>query len=151
MDVRRILVRSLTMITIVFLLQTVLVGSVAHPAFYSLCAGESLSLWKSDRGMKLLIQPHIMRRIWMAGAVSPFSYMTSSHAQWQLYLITACRRHYKIYWFPYKQLQTRVPYFTTCSTLQRSCVGTKRKPLLLIGAAWFVSGNTWHLCVFITY
>jgi hypothetical protein len=41
--------------------------------------------------------------------------------------------------------------FKTRSTLQRSCVGTKRKRLLLIGAAWFVSGNTWHLCVFITY
>jgi hypothetical protein len=73
MEVRRNLVRSLTMITIAFLLQTVQAGSGAHPAFYSMGAGESLSLWKRGLGTKLPTQPHIMRRLWMAGAVRPHS------------------------------------------------------------------------------
>jgi len=151
MEVRGILVRSLTMITIAFPLQTAQAGSGAHLAFYSMGVGESLCLWKSGRSMKLPTQPHIMRRLWMAGAVSPLSYTPSSRAQWQIYLITACRVHYKIYWFPYTQLQICVTYFTKYSTLPGFMCWNQKKRLLLIGAAWFVSGNTWHLCVFITY
>lgn len=56
------------MITIGFLPQNAQTGYGAHPAFYSMGAGEYPSLWKSGQGTKLPSQPLIMRRLGMVGA-----------------------------------------------------------------------------------
>jgi hypothetical protein len=91
-----------------------------------------------------------MSRLKMAGARRLLSYIPSWHSQWQLYLITACRKHYEVLLMPIYAVTNTCDVFSNVLSTQISCTGTNRKRLLVIGAPWFVSGNTWHLYVFIT-